>query len=205
MNTIDHPSTLPCVVKVLANPYPHTIPESEFRLLVVMVAHRLRDQIYADHNGLEAGQFSHLKRPSLGVCLMNPTLPRHTPPEDAVLALIAIGPEGEDYLVNGVGKAVEHWETGQDCGISAYVQLHRLPDGSFIFGHSAEVDGTIAGASAASEQQDRSMAARVAAEFNSLVGDTIRRWQAANPENKWRCNVDKPRALFTEIAALLHS
>lgn len=204
MNSIDHPSTLPCVVKVLSNPYPHTIPESEFSLLVVTVAQRLRDQIYADHNRLEAGQFGALKRPSLGLCVMNPTLPRYMKAEDAVMALIAIGPEGEDFLVNGVGKAVEHWELGQDCGISAYVQLHRLPDGSFIYGHSAEVDGTIVGASAATELQDRSMAGRLAHEFNSCVGDARKRWREAHPDHKWYCNQNEPDQRFARIAGLLH-
>ena len=121
------------------------------------------------------------------------------------LWLSSIGPEGEDYLVNGVGKAVEHWELGQDCGISAYVQPHRLVDGSFIYGHSVELDGTIAGASAATEQQDRSMAARAAAEFNCFVGDAHKDWSERHPNHKWYCNEDKPRELFTEIAALLRS
>lgn len=202
--SVEDPFPLPYEVKVIANPYPHTIPDAEFSLLIDSIAQRLRDQVYSDYWSLKPGQFHHLKRSSLGICLMNPTLPRNTPAQDAVLALIAIGLEGEDYLVNGVGKAVTHWEMGQDCGIGAYVQLHRLRDGSFVYGHSAEVDGTIVGASGATEQQDRSMAIQVAAEFNSCVADARKRWREAHPEHKWYCRQDEPDQRFAKIAGLLH-
>lgn len=203
--SVDDPFALTCKAKILANPYPHTIPDSEFSLLINSIAQRLRDQIYADYTALEPGQFHHLRRSSLGLCVMNPTLPRSTPAQDAVMTLIAIGLEGEDYLVNAVGKAVTHWEMGQDCGIGAYVEPHRLPDGAFVYGHSAEVAGTIVGASGATEQQDRSMATRFAAEFNSCVADTRKRWREANPDHKWYCNQDKPDQRFTKIAGWLQS
>jgi hypothetical protein len=192
-------------VKILTNPYPHVIPDTEFPLLINTLVERLCLQIDVDHTELDESQFHYLKRPSLGLCLMNPTLPRYTPAQEAVLALIAIGPEGEDYLVNGVGKAVTHWEMGQDCGIGAYVEPHRLPDGAFIYGHSAEVNGTIVGASGATEQQDRAFATRFAAEFNSCVGDAHKRWQESNPSKSWYSKQGAPRELFTEIASLLNT
>ncbi|MDQ5944093.1 MAG: hypothetical protein QG658_159 [Patescibacteria group bacterium] len=201
----EDPFALPYAVKVIANPYPHTIPDAEFHLLIDSIAQRLRDQIYTDYTALEPGHPHKLKRSSLGLCVMDPTLPRSTPAQDAVMALITIGLEGEDLLVNGVGKAVTHWELGQDCGIGAYVHLHRLRDGSFVYGHSAELDGTIVGASGATEQQDRSMATQFAAEFNSCVADARKRWRLANPVHKWYCNQDEPDQRFTKIAGWLQS
>jgi hypothetical protein len=195
---------LPVQFRIIANPYPHTIPDPEFNLLIATVARRLAAQIHADHNSLGDGQFGFLKRPSLGLCLMNPTLPRYTPARHAVMALIAIGDEGESYLVNGAGKAITHWEQGENCGVGAYADIHCRPDGSFVYGHSAEVNRTIAGASAASEQQDRALALRAASEFYSFTADARKKWQEAHPQHKWFCNDNEPRVLFTEVASWLH-
>lgn len=182
------------VVRVLENPYPHIVGEEEFTAMMLSIGHNLKTLIDA---GYSAGQF---KRNSLGLCLMNPTKPARRGSE-AVMALFTIGPEGRLYLPNAVAKAVTHYNFGEDCGKLAYVEPYRLVDGSFVYGHSAEVAGTIAGASALSEAQDRYVATLVAAEFNLNATEAHTFWKLRNPDSKWFCNQDGPLDEFSTIAA----
>ncbi len=190
-------ANLEWTLKVLANPYPHVIPDWDFNLMLLSLGAELADAVDTRHR---VGEF---KRNSLGVCLMNPTKPRSTPPEEAILALIAIGPEGRDFLPNGVGKAYEHWVYGEDCGTLAYVKPYMLPDGSFVYGHSADVAGTILGASGATEAQDRFMATCLGAGFNYRVTDAHKQWRVEHPDSKWFCNLNLPAQAYTDAAALL--
>lgn len=184
------------VIKVIENPYPHIVGEEGFMTMLLSIGHNLKVLIDGAH---EAGAF---KRNSLGLCLMNPTKPARRGSE-AIMALLAVGPEGRSYLTNAVAKAVTHYNHGEDCGKLAYVEPYRLVDGSFAFGHSAEVAGTIAGASGLSEAQDRYLATLVAAEFNLNVTEAHQSWRADNPNNKWFCNVNQPLDEFSAIAALI--
>lgn len=184
------------ITRVLSYPYPHIFEGDTFDLLIHAIGGKLQSMVEIRHTD---GEF---KRPSLGMCLMNPAKPARRGTE-AVLALIAIGPEGPDYLVNAVAKAVTHHNTGQDCGIAAYVEPYRLPDGSFCYGHSAEVAGTIAGASALSEAQDRLMATILAAEFNYTVTAAHEEFKKQHPDFKWFCNQNQPLEEFSAIAALI--
>lgn len=184
-------------LKVMANPYPHTIPDIAFQRMLYEIATGLQAEVVSRYGG---GEF---KRNSLGLCLMDPTKPRRTAPEDAILALLAIGPEGRAFLPNGVGKAFEHWEYGEDCGTLAYVKPYLLPDGCFVYGHSADVEGTIVGASGATEAQDRFLATHFGAEFNYRVTDARKTWRTENLDNKWFCEQNLPDQAFTAVAQLL--
>lgn len=184
-------------LKVMTNPYPHTIPDIVFQRMLHEIATGLHAEVVSRHGG---GEF---KRNSLGLCLMDPTKPRWTPPEDAILALVALGPEGKDFLPNGVGKAFEHWQHGEDCGTLAYVKPYLLPDGSFVYGHSVDVEGTIVGASGATEAQDRFLATCFGAEFNYRVTDARKAWRTENPDSKWFCEQNLPAQAFTAAAQLL--
>ncbi len=185
------------ITRVLSNPYPHIFPSDTFDRLIHTIGEGIQGIVESRHM---SGEF---KRPSLGMCLINPAKPARRGTE-GVLALITIGPEGPDYLANAVAKAVTHHNTGQDCGIAAYVEPYRLPDGSFCYGHSAEVAGTIAGASALSEAQDRLMATILAAEFNYTVTAAHEEFKKQHPEFKWFCNQNEPLKEFSDIAALIH-
>lgn len=171
-------------VKIVRDPYSHTIPTPVLRALLVTIAAKLEYRLQSD---LPA-----FKRPSLGLVLMDPTVP-WLPGVEAVLAYVAIGPEGHSYTINALAKAVDHHNLGQDCGISAYVQMHRQSDGCFMFGHSAKVDDTIVGASAQSEIDDRRLAACFAADFNAEVCAALKLWKEQHPDHKWRCNQNTPR------------
>ncbi len=184
-------------LKVMTNPYFHSIPDATFYGMLREIAIGLRAEVVSRHHSGE------LKRNSLGLCLMDPTKPRRTAPEDAILALLAIGSEGRAFLPNGVGKAFEHWEYGQDCGTLAYVKPYMLPDGSFVFGHSVDVEGTIVGASGATEAQDRFLATCFGAEFNYRVTDARKAWREENPDSKWFCDQNLPDKAFTAAAQLL--
>jgi hypothetical protein len=92
---------------------------------------------------------------------------------------------------------------GEDCGTLAYVKPYMLPDGSFVYGHSADVAGTILGASGATEAQDRFMATCLGAGFNYRVTDAHKAWREANPDSKWFCSQNLPDQAFTAAAQLL--
>ncbi len=184
----------PVFARLVDNPYAHTVPYLDL-LINDLACNRAREVV----EGHKRGEF---KRNSLAICLMNPAKPARRGTE-AVLAMIVIGPEGRDYLPNAVAKAVTHHNTRQDCGIAAYVEPYRLVDGSFVYGHSAEVAGTIAGASGLTEAQDRFMATVLAAEFNYRVTEAHKVWREQHPDNKWFCNVDKPHEEFSAIADLI--
>ena len=141
-------------LKVMTNPYPHTIPDIAFGEMLGEIATGMHAEIARRHGA-------------------------------------------------GVGKAFEHWEYGEDCGTLAYVKPYMLPDGSFVFGHSADVDGTILGASGATEAQDRFLATCFGAEFNYRVTDAHKAWRTENPDSKWFCEQNLPDKAFTATAQLL--
>lgn len=171
-------------VKIVRDPYSHTIPTPVLRAMLVTIAAKLEYRLQSD--------LPKFVRPSLGLVLMDPTVP-WLPGVEAVLAYVAIGPEGAKYTPNALAKAVDHHNLGQDCGISAYVQMHRQSDGCFLYGHSAKVDETIVGASAQSEIDDRRLAACFAADFNAEVCAALKLWKEQHPDHKWRCNQNTPR------------
>ena len=139
---------------------------------------------------------------SVGFVLFDPTAPRSLyPPEKAVLALIEVGPDGRSYLVNGLAKGCEHLSHGTSAGTQVYTQIQRLPDGSFRYGHSAEIEGTIVGVSGLSEIQDRFQAQLLAAEFNYEIAYWRARWLAEHSDIHWYGNDDSPAGHYTRFLA----
>jgi hypothetical protein len=185
-------------VKILRHPYPQTIPDDEFDALIVQLSERLEDDIDRNH---EAGRY---RSGSLGLCLLDPTVPLTVASTDAVLALVAIGSEGRDFLPNAVAKACETRDFGVNCGTLAFAQPQRLADGQFRWGHSAIVDGTIVGASAQVGIQDRALSERFASDFNVEVNLRRMRWVGQGRGGyQWFAEPDTPNPIYSAVAAMI--
>jgi hypothetical protein len=181
-------------VVILRRPYASTIPDDVFSAQIEMLAYKRAESVREKHM---KGVYS---QPNFGMCLLDPTCPISVSSDQAVLALIAIGEKGLDYVENAVAKACEHRDTGVDCGILVYVQPHRLADGRFRYGHSACVDGTFVGASALEEVQDRFEAIVLAAEFNLMVVTERGKWVAGH-QGEWFNEQNAPAPEYAAVAA----
>jgi hypothetical protein len=181
-------------IDVRRNPWPDTIPnEAFYALLERVIAARAAD-VSSRHT---AGEYV---RDSMGFCLLDPTVPDSTPTEDSVLALFAIGDEGNDYVVNAIAKVFEHRDHGADCGALVYSQSHRLADGDFRFGFSVVVEGTPVGASGLTELQDRYQATLLGAEFNLRVAEARETW-GKDVAGAWYHDGSKPGRRYATLAA----
>jgi hypothetical protein len=184
-------------IKLFADPYSHTFPHERLAAAVMSIAAELAEMIERRH---ATGEFP---RNSFGMVVLDPTAPNWKPSSECILATVAIGPEGEDFLVNGLAKAMEHRDHGTNCGTLVYVQPQRLTDGDFCYGFSVNLEGTIVGGSAQTEAQDAMLCTIFAAELNYRIAAAKKAWRTENPGNRWFCNVNEPSARYTDALANL--
>ena len=180
-------------IKLYRNPYGHSVTDEQLMRVLRELAEERATEIQSRY---EAGKY---KRNSMGFAILDPTAPLQKKSDETLLATIVIGPEGPKYEVNGLTKAITHRDYGMDCGVPAHTQKHRLPDGSFKWGYSVDINGTIVGASGLLETEDRYQGNELANGFNCKITDLRTRWEADNPGKNWWCNFDKPLGRFTEI------
>src|SRR5438876_823652 len=101
-------------VRVMSNPWSHTIgDENLFDILEAVADSR------ADHVEKMYGR-GEWPRNSLGLAFLNPAAPNWQPTPEVLLATIAIGPEGERFIVNAVAKAAYHRDHGVPAGYGVY-------------------------------------------------------------------------------------
>jgi hypothetical protein len=183
-------------IRVYQNPWEHTVPNDTLVLILETIASERAESVARQ---LATGTY---QRDSLGLAILNPAAPDWQPSDEALLATIAIGLEGERLVLNAIAKAVMHRDKGKIAGYGAYVDLTQSQDGDFTWGFSSQVDGTIVGASGQTELQDAYEAGHAAVEFNYEIRDARRSWfdrQESKP--RWFCNVDQPRQLYVGMAA----
>ncbi len=177
---------------VLRNPYAQTVPDASFIELV-------RQSVEARAADVErrsrSGEFG---RDSMGFVVLDPTAARSKRSDEVVLLVASVGPEGARFVPNASAKAFEHWDLGADCGVLVYTQNHRLADGRFGFGFSAELDGTIVGASGESELQDRFEAVSLAAELNYRIGAARSLWEEGGRQ-EWYSVPSRPEAPYAGV------
>ena len=182
-------------VRVFQNPWSHTVPDAK---LIEFVTHTAEKRAEHVAKQFEAGAY---KRESLGLAILDPSAPLWRPSSETLLATMAIGLEGEQFVPNAIAKAVEHRDKGQLAGYGAYVDLTQTQDGDFTYGFSSQVDGTIAGASGQTELQDACEAGHAAVTFNYWIRVTRKEWldqQETRP--RWFTNTDLPRELYLQMA-----
>jgi hypothetical protein len=184
--------TLEWEIHVLRNPYAQTVPDTNF---IDLVRRSVEARAADVDRRSRSGEFG---RNSMGFVVLDPTAPRSRPSNDVVLLAASVGPEGARFIPNASAKAFEHWDLGSDCGALVYTQNHRLADGQFGFGFSAELDGTIVGASGESELQDRFQAVSLAAELNYRIGAARSVWEEAGKQ-EWYSVPSSPGVPYTEV------
>jgi hypothetical protein len=182
-------------VRVFLNPWSHTVPDYKLVEILETVATTRANHI---DKQFESGKW---RKNSLGLAILNPDAPIWQPSSETLLATIAIGSEGEKYIVNAIAKAVEHRDHGKSAGYGVYVDLTQSADGDFCWGYSTQVDDTIGGASAQTELQDACEAGHALVTFNYLVREARSKWREAHPDNDWFCDLDQPKELYAEMAA----
>ena len=182
-------------IKVVKNPYPHTIPNDTFVSMLLDICGSRAADIERRYLNKE------YKRDSMGFVLLDPTAPNSTRSENAVVAYFSIGSEGDSFLVNAIAKAFEHRDHCASAGSLLFSQTHRLADGDFRWGHSAYVEGTIVGASAQTPEQDRYQAQLLAVEVNYGVGSIRGLWTELHTGGDWFCNDNAPGERYANALA----
>jgi len=183
--------------RLLTNPWEHSVPNERLYELVYAVAKSRAqhvERMYLDGTG-------EWPRASLGLALMIPDVPSSWVAEDAILATIAIGEEGDRFVENAVGKAFYHHDHGKPAGHGVYVDLAASMDGDFCYGFSTKVDNMIAAASGQTEIQDACEAAHAATTFLYFIRRERGEWKLRQPNPPhWFCDQDEPSSLFTQVA-----
>lgn len=182
-------------VKVYYHPWGHSLDDN-LETILESIAIQCAESVAREH---AAGTYA---RDSLGIAILDPTAPLWKPSTEVLLATIAIGPDGEQFVTNAIAKAVHHRDKQQLAGYGVHVDLTQSADGDFAYGFSTQVDGTIAGASGQSELQDAVEAGHALVEFNYAVRATRKRWlEAQDPRPRWFCDQNEPDRRFREMQA----
>jgi hypothetical protein len=182
------------IVKLYQNPWPDTVPN--LKAILVKIAKKRAQHI---RRNFKAGKY---KRDSFALAIMSPAARRSVPAEEALLAVLLIGPEGWKYECNAIAKAAEHWETGKPAGYGVFVDLTKSADGDFCWGFSSEVDGTIIGGSGVKPHQDKCEAAHCGASFNYFVEDARLAWMDEHPDWGWFTNANQPDPRYVAMAGM---
>jgi hypothetical protein len=179
--------TLAFELHLLSNPWPVTVPD--LGELLERASRRRAASVSERHGD---GEYA---RESLALVVLDPTAPCSRATEAAVLAVICIGPEGPRFAPNAFAKAAEHRDHGREAGALALAAKHRLADGDFRSGFSAEVAGTIVGGSGQNSLQDQYEATMLAAELNYEVAKRRVAWEERQGRGGWYTedNVVGPR------------
>jgi hypothetical protein len=185
---------LSVVVRLMMNPWDHTIPNNELFGMLMSVGESRAAHIEKMH---ERGEWP---RNSLGLAFLNPAAPLWQPTPETLLATIAIGPEGERFIVNAVAKAAYHRDHGVPAGYGVYMDLSRSRDGDFCYGFSEEVSGLIAGASAQTEMQDACEAGHAAVTLLYYLRKARADWKVVAEDPHWFDDEDRPSAMYTRMA-----
>lgn len=180
-------------IRLVTNPYARSIPDSEFTGLIRTAAEARAEDI---ERGSRTGEYP---RASMSFVVLDPTAPAWKPSDDAVLALIVIGPDGMSFLPNAAAKAIEHRDHGTDCGVLVYAQNHRLADGDFRFGFSVCLEGMYVGGSGLSEIQDRYQATMLAADINYRINAAREKWAASHTGGYWFGDEHEPAGRYAHI------
>ncbi len=184
--------TLAVQIFIHSNPFVGIISDVAFNRIVSRAVYARAEDIQKRYM---AGEYP---RDSFSFTILDPTAPASTPSEDAIMVLALIGPEGADFAPNGLAKAIEHRDSGTECGVLVYTQKHRLPSGSFRYGFSVCLDGTYVGGSGETELQDRYQCTLLAADFNLRIDTTIKEWEEVHGPGRWFSEDNKPGRRITD-------
>lgn len=192
---------------ILRNPWPHRVPNSKLKEIVV-------DALYQ-----RAGQLSAMKsagevdRAAMGFALTDPTAPPYVSSLDAVMVVASVN-SGSPYAVNGISKAVTHRDAYlldvemkfnlEENDLEAVLEEEplRVPDGAFGWNGSAYYKGCFSGGSGASARQDGEQALAFAMSVYDEAEKVAKAWEGEH-ERGWFCNQNLPDRAVATLAAIL--
>jgi hypothetical protein len=180
-------------VFIVHNPYRDTVPDVELERILNGLASARAEDVQSRFGSEE------YPRNSMGFVVFDPTAPASASSDTAVLAILAVGPTGLDYVPRALAKAISHRDYGVDCGVLVHTLKHRLPDDAFRFGFSVDIDGTIVGASGQTELQDRYQATLLAAEFNYQIHRAREQWEDRRGPGRWYSSEERISPRVTRI------
>lgn len=169
---------LPTRIRFAHNPYADTIPDPQFEALVTACVQRRAADII---ERFESGEYS---RDKIAFVVLDPTAPQFRETDDCILFVAIVG-EAEFFAPNAYAKVAARRDHGVGDGELVYAHPHRLADGSFRFGYSVNVDGTLVGASGQTEIQDRYQATVLAADLNYQLTATRQEWARDFVGERW--------------------
>jgi len=175
------------IVRLVRNPWPHTVPDAQLFETLEELAHEAARGIRVRRDRHEYAEDA-----NLALVVLDPTAPVSLPSEQCVLGIILIGDGAENNITNAASKAFEHRDKGVNIGDLVYGHKHRLADGAFRWGHSACIDGTHVGASGLLEGEDRYEATLYGAGFNYRIECIRIHWEGEHSGGSWYCDEDKP-------------
>jgi hypothetical protein len=181
-------------VRLMQNPWDHTIPNEELFEIFTRIA-----KTRAGHVERKFGEGEWYSN-NLGLAFLNPAAPMWQPTPETLLATLSIGPRGDEYVVNGIAKASEHRDHGVPAGYGVYMDLAMSRDGDFCWGYSTKVDGMIVGASGQTERQDACEAGHAAVTLLYLLHEARATWKEQRDEPNWFCNKNQPDKIYTSMA-----
>jgi hypothetical protein len=186
---------LDVLVKLMQNPWGHTIPDEALIGMFEKVATTRATHV---EKMFEQGEWP---RNSLGLAFLNPAAPTWQPTPETLLATIAIGSEGQRFVVNGIAKASFHRDHGYPAGYGVYMDLATSIDGDFCWGYSTKVDELIVGASGQHEIQDAVEAGHAGSQLLYYIRQARGAWKEQQPtEPNWFCNLNAPLEVYTAMA-----
>jgi hypothetical protein len=192
------PDTPRIRIRLYSNPWSHRIPDADLVRILTNIAAKRAEHLQAQ---LEAGNYDP-DDDSLGIAIMDPTAPNWQPSSEALLATIAIGPKGDDMVVNAIAKAVFHRDKNRPGGYGVYVDTTQSADGDFAWGFSTKVDDTIGAASGLNQLQDACEAGHALVSFNYFVRTACDEWMKRQEQRpSWFCNQNQAGEMFTDMAA----
>lgn len=192
-------------VKLLRNPWEHTIPTSMLKMLLTKLARERADDIELrferDEYEVEEG-FDNI---SFGLVVMDPTCPPSVPSTEAVLAIIEIGDRGLDLVFNGLDKACVQRDFGVNGGQLIFGGASFVvPDGGFRWGHGAQVGRLIGGGSGLDQEQDRYQTTLFLAGLELELCTARKEWEETHPRGShdslsWFCEENQPHEAYAAV------
>jgi hypothetical protein len=175
------------------NPYRYLLDDDQLDALLVELGLRRAASIWRNHTvAADRAPRGVYGRACMAFVLMDPTAGPWVANEQAVLAAIVIGDEGERFLPNAAAKAGGHRRLGRNYGEAVHVDSHLCGSGHFRYGHSAEVRGVIVGSSSQTTDQDLFEAGALARDFVDAITDRHLAWQEGVGPGEWLSAEDSP-------------
>jgi hypothetical protein len=154
------------------NPYRYMLTDEQLEDILLSLALRRAGSIWENHTAADLAPRGQYPQPFMGF-----------------------------VLPNAAAKAGTHRRFGHNNGEAVLVDQHRLGTGGFRYGHSANVRGQIAAASAQNTDQDLFEAAQLAGDFVDVITERHLGWEKQHGPGEWLSADSEPADEYREMVA----